>query len=58
MTKAYDLIMFVLICTALTFLGAFLGTIFLGDLGFFLGGAVGAVLGWYCLGNWLNVDDH
>ena len=50
--------MFVLICTVLTLLGAFLGAIFLGDLGFFLGGAGGAILGWYFLGNLLNIDDR
>ena len=50
--------MFVFVCTVLTFVGGLIGIYLAGDIGFFLGAGGGAVLGWYYLGNWLNVDDH
>ena len=50
--------MFVFVCTVLTFVGGLIGIYLAGDIGFFLGAGGGAVLGWYYLGNWLNVDDY
>jgi hypothetical protein len=50
--------MFVIACSVLTILGAFIGSKLLGGFGFFLGMIGGAILGWYYLGNILNIDDR
>jgi hypothetical protein len=50
--------MFVFLCSVLSILGAFIGSKLFGEAGFFLGMVGGAVLGWYFLGNFLNVDDR
>jgi hypothetical protein len=49
--------MFVLACSFLSIFGAFIGSKLFGEFGFFLGMIGGAILGWYYLGNILNVDD-
>jgi hypothetical protein len=50
--------MFVIVCSLLSILGAFIGAKVFGEFGFFIGMIGGSVLGWYVLGNILNVDDR